>query len=668
MAPLGKAALALTLGLALYALVAGGYAAWRGRRRLAASAQNALVAAFATTALAALILVAALWRRDFSFEYVAAHTSRQLSTPYALSAFWGGQEGSLLLWLLILTGYGAAAVALNRRRTPDLVAWVVPLLGGTAAFFSLVLVFVATPFATQPAPPDGNGLNPSLQNPYMLAHPPLLYLGYVGLTLPWAFAMGALLARRADERWIVATRRWTLVAWTALGVGQLLGSHWAYVEVGWGGFYAWDPVENAALMPWLAATAFLHSVMVQEKRGMLKVWNVLLVSLAFWLALFGTFLTRSGVVNSIHSFAQSPIGSWFLAAIVIAAVFSLGLIFLRLPILRSQTKLESLISREASFLYNNLLFVALALTVLWGVTFPILSEAVRGETTNVHQSYYNFFLRVFGLPLLLLMGIAPLLAWRRASLRSLRASFAVPTAIALGTGIALLVFGFGDSAAGLLAYTFSAFVLGSIGYEVVRGTTARRALGEPSWLRALGSLVARNRRRYGGYVVHAAIVLLALGIAGTGAYGKEREGWLGRGESLAVAGYTVRYEGQEVRESANATELRARMGVFRGGKRVATLYPGKNAYVAEQQVSNEMAIHHDPRTLGDLALIADTIEQSGQRRVYVKALVKPLINLIWAAGVVFVCGALIALWPDAREERRLVARYDEARAAAAPAR
>ena len=267
---------------------------------------------------------------------------------------------------------------------------------------------MASPFATQAAPPDGAGLNPSLQNPYMVAHPPLLYLGYVGLTVPFAFAMGALLAGRTDERWIVATRRWTLLAWTALGVGQLLGAHWAYVEVGWGGYYAWDPVENAALMPWLAATAFLHSVMIQEKRGMLKVWNVVLVSLAFWLSLFGTFLTRSGVVNSIHSFTQSSIGPWFLGFIVVVVAFATAMIFCRLPLLRAKTRLESLVSREAAFLYNNLLLVALCLTMLWGVAWPILSEPVRGEAVVVGRPYYDFFLRVFGLPLLLLMGIGPL--------------------------------------------------------------------------------------------------------------------------------------------------------------------------------------------------------------------------------------------------------------------
>ena len=465
------------------------------------------------TLVAAIILLVALGRRDMTFVYVWQHTSHKLPLGYALSAFWGGQEGSLLLWLLVLTGYAGLAVWLNRR-SRDLVAWTVPVFGLVAVFFAFMLCFVSSPFSLQPTRADGNGMVPSLQNPYMLAHPPLLYLGYVGLTVPFAFAMGALLSGRTDERWIVATRRWTLAAWTFLGVGQLIGAHWAYVEIGWGGYYAWDPVENAALMPWLAATAFLHSVMIQEKRGMLKVWNMVLVALAFNLSLFGTFLTRSGVINSIHSFSKSSIGGWFLAFLGLMIFLSIALIRWRLPLLRTKTKLESLVSREATFLYNNLLLVALALTILWGVLYPILSDAVRGETRSVSKPYYDFFLHTFGLPLLLLMGLGPLVAWRRASLRSLGKTFVIPFTVAVATGVALLALGFGSSWPGLLTYTFSAFVAASIVLEFVRG---RAAAG------GIFRLIARNRRRYGGYIVHAAIVLLAIGIAGSSAYQTQRE-------------------------------------------------------------------------------------------------------------------------------------------------
>ena len=658
MSELGRAALFVCLALTLYATVAGVVAARERRRRLAVSAQNALIASFGAALVATVVLVVALLRHDFSFTYVANHTSSRLPWYFCVSAFWGGQEGSLLLWLLVLTAFSAAAVFLQRR-APDLIAWVVPILGLIGAFFAFLLVAVTSPFATQAAPVEGLGLNPSLQNLYMVAHPPALYLGYVGLAVPFAFAMGALLSGRTDERWIIVTRRWTLMAWAFLGIGQLLGSHWAYQEVGWGGYYAWDPVENAALMPWLAATAFLHSVMVQEKKGMLKVWNMLLVALAFSLSLFGTFLTRSGVLNSIHSFTEGSLGPWFLGFICFVVVGSLVLIRWRLPLLRSKTKLESLVSREASFLYNNLLLVALCLTILWGVVFPMLSEAVRGEAVTVGAPYYNFFLRSFGLPLLILMGIGPLIAWRRASLRSLGRTFLIPAAVALVAAVGLLAAGAGSSTAGMIAYTFSAFVLGSIVLEFVRGTRARRALTSSSWPRALGQLVSRNRRRYGGYVVHAAIVLLAVGIAGSNAYDSSTEGKVRPGQSLSSGGYTVTYRSLTREPKGNHVELRAQVDVYRGKTYLGQMQPGKNEYLAEQQISNEMAIRTDLLRAEDLNLILDQPNTDGS--IFLKMLVKPLVNLIWLAGIIFVLGSVITLWPDAREQRRLVERYQAAR-------
>jgi cytochrome c-type biogenesis protein CcmF len=659
---LGRIALVVCLGLSLYAVAAGTYAAIAGRRRLALSARNALVACLGAALVASAVLLLALVRSDFSFVYVADHTSLELPTPYKVSAFWGGQEGSLLLWLVILTAYSTAAVLLAQRAAAALVAWVVPVLGLVTGFFSLVLVAVATPFATQAAPPDGIGLNPSLQNPYMVSHPPALYLGYVGLAVPFAFGMAALLSRRTDELWIVLTRRWTLLAWAFLGIGQLLGAHWAYVEVGWGGYFAWDPVENAALMPWLVATAFLHSVMIQEKRGMLKVWNMLLVIGAFALSLFGTFLTRSGILNSIHSFTEGPLGGWFLGFICLVVVGSTVLVFWRLPLLRAKTRLESPISREATFLYNNLLLVAFCLTILWGVVFPILSEAVRGEALTVGPPYYNFFLKAFGLPLLLLMGIGPLVAWRRASLRSLGRSFVWPAAVALAVGLGLLAVGGGSSIPGLVAYTFSAFVLASIVLEFARGTRARHALSGDGWAGSFSELVARNRRRYGGYIVHAAIVLLAIGVAGSSAYDTVREAQLRPGESMRVGAYTLDYRRLDTREGKNALERRAVVDVRRDGRSLGTVEAGKNAYRAEGQVSNEVGIRSDWRTGEDLFVIADEIATDGT--VVFEVHISPLVNLIWVAGAVFLLGSLITLWPDAREQRRLAERYAGAPAAA----
>ena len=653
MADLGRAALITAFGLALYAVVAGSLAAYSGRRRLHESARNALVGVFAAAAVAALVLLNAFRTRDFSFTYVAQHSSLKLPFPYSFTAFWGGQEGSLLLWLLVLTGLGSAALLLNRELIRRLLPWTVPVLGGVAVFFTVVLSFVASPFARQVAPADGVGLTPSLQNPYMVIHPPLLYLGYVGMTIPFVFAAGAMISGRTDERWIVVTRRWTLLAWAALGIGILLGAKWAYEEVGWGGYYAWDPVENAALMPWLAATAFLHSVMVQEKKNMLRVWNVVLVSLAFCLSLFGTFLTRSGVLSSIHSFAQSSIGPWFLGFICVAAAFSTALILWRLPLLRARTRLESLASREAAFLYNNLLLVAFTLTVLWGVAFPLLSEAVRGEPITVGPPYFDFFLRVLGLPLLLLMGIGPLVAWRRSSLRALGASLIWPAVVALVTGALLLALGAGSSLPGLVAYTFCAFVLGAIALEFIRGTRARKALGASSWPNAFSSLVGRNRRRYGGYVVHAAIVLLALGIAG-GAYGSTKVQQLKPGQTMNIRGYDLRYVDTVARKGPNRTEVRARLAVSRDGKNLGVYEAGKNRYPVEGQDSNEVAIRTDWVRAEDLFVIGEQFNADGS--VVLKVLVNPLVDLIWLAGFVFLLGSLITMWPDELEQRRLARR------------
>ena len=403
-------------------------------------------------------------------------------------------------------------------------------------------------------------------------------------------------------------------------------------------------------MPWLAATAFLHSVMIQERKGMLKVWNMVLVALAFELSVFGTFLTRSGVVNSIHSFAKSPIGGWFLAFVVISSVFSLVLIMWRLPLLKARTKLESALSREATFLYNNLLLVALCLTVLWGVLFPIVTELVKGESRTIGRPYFDFFLRTFGLPLLLLMGIGPLVAWRRTSFRAIGRALAWPALVAVVAGIVLVALGAGSSKPGLIAYTFSAFVLGTIAVELVRGT---RATG------SLFTLIARNRRRYGGYIVHAAVVLLAIGIAGSSAYGSSTERRLVPGQSMKVNGYTLRLRGVRVTPTPNATETRAILDVR--GRYNGTIQSGDNQYRNPPEPSREIGLKTDWLRGEDLYVIADDVNPKTQV-VYVKVLVKPLVNLIWVAGIVFLLGSAVALWPDAREQRRLVTRLAPARA------
>ena len=619
------------------------------------------MASFVACLAAAVVLLGAFLTDDLSFAYVADHSSRDLPARYAFTALWSGQEGSLLFWVTILTGMGSAAVFLNRRLVADVLPWTVPIIAAIAGYFVIVLVFVSSPFTTAVAPVDGAGLNPSLQNPYMMAHPPMLYLGYVGLTIPFAFAMAALASKRTDERWIIATRRWTLLSWMFLGIGILLGSKWAYEEVGWGGWYAWDPVENAALMPWLVATAFLHSVMVQEKKNMLRVWNIVLVALAFGLSVFGTFLTRSGVINSIHSFSQSPIGAWFLGFVCVIALFSIAMIIWRLPLLRSRTKMESLISREAAFLYNNLFLVAFALTVLWGVAYPMVSEAVRGVASTVGAPYYNFFGIIFGLPLVILMGLGPLVAWRRASLRQLARSVAWPAGVALLTGVALLAAGAGSSLLGMVGYTFAAFVLAAITLEFVRGTRARKGFGDTTWAGAFTSLVGRNRRRYGGYIVHASIALLLIGAVGIGVYGTTSIRKLEPGQTMEVGGYTLRYIGSTQDTVANRTELRAQLAVSRGDKQLGTLAAGKNRYLeGNQEVSNEVGIRSDWLRAQDLFVIADRFNADGT--VWLKVLVNPLVNLIWISGLVFLLGSLVTMWPDAREQRRLAKRFAVAQA------
>jgi cytochrome c-type biogenesis protein CcmF len=554
----------------------------------------------------------------------------------------------------VLTGVGAAAVLLNRRLVIEALPWTVPILGGIGAYFAFIPNAVASPFATQAAPANGLGMNASLQNPYMMIHPPLLYLGYVGLTVPFAFAMAALASRRVDERWVVASRRWTLFSWTFLGVAILLGAKWAYESIGWGGYYAWDPVENAALMPWLAATAFLHSVMVQEKKNMLRVWNVVLIALTFSLTLFGTFLTRSGVINSIHSFSQSSIGGWFLAFIAVVVAGSTVLILARLSVLRTSIRLESLFSREAAFLYNNLLLVAFALTMLWGVAFPLLSQILRGVPVTVGPPYYNFFLRVFGLPLLLLMGIGPLLAWRRASLRSFVRAVAWPLLFALLVGATLLRAGAGSSPPGLTAYTFSAFVIAAVMLEFARGTRARKELGEATWVAAFTSLVSRNRRRYGGYVSHAAVVLLTIGVVGSSVYGSARTAHLLPGQTMSVGGYSATYLGTRLTRSPSHDALRGQFALSYRGKPVGIVAAGKNHYKVEQFFSNAVGIHTDWLRAEDVMLIGDQFDKDGS--VFLKIAVNPLIDLIWIAGIVFLFGSVVAMWPDAREQRRLARR------------
>ncbi|HEY6073617.1 MAG TPA: heme lyase CcmF/NrfE family subunit, partial [Anaerolineales bacterium] len=558
------------------------------RQELIRSGSAAVYANFLLMAIASAALLQALLARDFGNAYVASYSSKDLGFWYTLSAFWAGQAGSLLFWALLLTGF-AALVVWRQSVYRELMPYVVATLMGTAAFFMLLLAFVSSPFARVPfTPADGSGLNPLLQNPGMFFHPPTQYLGYVGFTIPFAFAIAAMATKRLDDEWIRATRRWTLMAWFFLTWGVIFGMQWAYVELGWGGYWAWDPVENASLMPWLTATAFLHSVMIQEKRDMLKVWNLVLIILTFALSIFGTFLTRSGVLSSVHSFALSSMGPLFFGFILLTLAVGFILLFIRLPSLRSAAELDSLVSRESSFLFNNLILVGAAFSVFLGTIFPLLSEAVRGVKISVGPPFFNQVNVPIGLGLLLLMGLCPLLAWRKASTRNLTRNFLIPAGITIVGAVLMAAFGLTNPIA-LVAFTLSVFTTASILQDFHRGAMVRRSHGEAYPL-AVAHLITRNHRRYGGYVVHIGMILLFAGMAGA-AFSSEREAVLKKGQSVALKQYTLRYEGASQYPTKSAQVTAATLTVFNGGDQVAVMNPQRNFHKTHQdQPMTEVAI------------------------------------------------------------------------------
>lgn len=598
---------------------------------------------FAFAATASLLLVIELVRHDFALQYVAERISRDLPLPYAITSFWSGQQGSLLLWLTVLAGFGVLAwrttsLSANARAYANAIVLVV------ASFFAVLVAFVARPFAlAQSVVPDGAGMSPSLQNYWMAIHPPALYLGFVGITIPFAMVMGALLAKERDDMWVRATRRWTLVAWIFLSLGLLLGARWAYEEIGWGGFWAWDPVENAALMPWLTMTAFLHSIMVQERRGMMRFWNVALIALSFCLSIFGTFLTRSGVLSSVHSFVSSSIGIWFIAFLAVAIAASFVALFLGRTRLRAQHDVETVISRETTFLFNNLLLVSISLMVLWGVLYPILSAGIGGNRISLQAPYYNFFLAAFGIPLLFLMGIGPLVSWRQSSLSAVAKLAWFPFAIAVIVGVVVEVFFSHQGWAPVCALSFAAFVLASVAFEFYRGVKAHRSHASVSRAASLRSLFAKNRRRYGGYVVHGGVGLLVIAIVGSTAYTRQTERTIKVGQSASIGAYKLELREIERKRAQGSMQVRAVFDVHNGKRHIGTIRSGKNFYPASGETSNEVGIHHNFRNGEDLFIAVDSLQKRAS--VDAKILINPLVNLLWFAGIMMVIGAIIALVP-----------------------
>jgi cytochrome c-type biogenesis protein CcmF len=648
---LGSLSLWLAFLVGLWGAITGFAGGAQGRADLQQSARHATFALFAALAVAVICLEIAIFRHDFSVQYVASRTSRNLPTFYLWSALYSGQEGSLLFWAAVLSLFGVLTQVLTSRRHRIYLPYVAAITCLVATFFVSVMLFAANPFQRLPfTPMDGSGMNPQLQNPGMVFHPPMLYLGYISITIPFAFAIAALLTKKLDAEWLVAVRKWTLVSWLFLSVGLLIGMWWAYVELGWGGYWAWDPVENAALLPWLVMTAFLHSVMVQEKRGMLKKWNLALIIGAWVLSIFGTFLTRSGVISSVHSFTQSPVGYFFLAFLVVTAVASFTLYATRLPLLEAEATLESMVSREAGFLFNNLLLIGIAFSVLWGTLFPILSEAVRGTKITVGPPFFNQVNIPLGLALLAMTGVGPLIAWRRASLANLRRQFAVPATSGVFVLLILLVAGMRDVGA-LMAFSIGGFVLGTVVQEFARGTRARhRQYGEAIPV-ALVQLLSRNRRRYGGYIVHVAIVMLFVAFAGM-AFKTETQATLRPGETATLRGpdghvYSFTHLGISQYNALNRQVTAALVEAQRDGKPIGRLRTEKRQHVDALgrptfEPSTEVGIMSGLRV--DLYVVLAGLVNGTEQAVF-RFTINPLVWWVWFGGFVLVIGGLIVLWP-----------------------
>jgi cytochrome c-type biogenesis protein CcmF len=698
-ADLGRALLIIALVLAVYTVAAGLRGARSGRREWAHSARRAVYSLAGVLTLAVVVLETAFQRDDFSLGLVADNSSTTTPVFYKLTAMWSSQAGSLLLWVWVLSIFSAIALVATRRRLKEVVPYATAVLGAIAAFFCALLVFKVSPFTSIAAPPaEGAGLNPLLRHPSMMFHPPLLYSGYVGFSIPFAFAIGALAARRVDAEWIRSTRRFALIAWAFLSLGILLGARWSYSELGWGGYWGWDPVENASLMPWLVGTAFLHSAMVQEKRNMLKVWNASLIVATFTLALLGTFLVRSGILDSIHAFGASTIGGYFLALIAIVVAGSTALIVSRLDDLRSEHRLESLASREAFFLLNNLALVGLCFVIAWGTFFPLISEAVTGDRASVGPPWFDRYTVPLALALVLLSGVGPLLAWRRITPSHLRRTFATPLVAGAVACVALILFTDAErSLTSLACFVFVAFTITAIGGELVGAVRARRSMSRDSYPAALTATVRRNRRRWGGFTVHVGIAVLLLGVAASSAFNSERDVRLAPGQSARVGGYDVRYVRPTSSLSNEKIDFGAVLDVRKDGKRVAVLRPSRSYFASQDssmgaigrffrgestsEVGLRTGLRRDVWTAvqPDLRVLNQPIREANRRfgdapakvqAVLIAALsqrylnrappatfrviVNPMVSWIWIGGMIVLGGALFALWPSPLAARRRV--------------
>ncbi|MBW4025936.1 MAG: heme lyase CcmF/NrfE family subunit [Acidobacteria bacterium] len=657
----GSFALLLALALSAYTLVVGAIALRQiatsasGRvapEKLAETARRAGIGSFFAVTAAAFALVWAAFTNDFSVSYILHHSNRALPGPYKFAALWSGQEGSLLLWAWLLAAYGFV-LRLRHKVDVKLTAYASTILAGIQLFFLALLNFAAPPFAlvSGQVPADGFGLNPLLQYPEMVIHPPMLYLGYVGFSVPFAFALGALMMRYPGEKWIHITRRWTMVTWLFLTCGIFLGAHWAYSVLGWGGYWGWDPVENASLMPWLTGTAFLHSVMMQEKRGMMKNWNVWLIFSTFMLSILGTLLTRSGLVSSVHAFAESSIGTWFWAFLIIVMSVCLFTFVLQRDHLKSENKLESLVSRESSFLFNNLVLLAACFTVLWGTLLPVISEYVQGNKITVGPPFYNRVAVPIGIFLLFLTGIGPLLAWRSSSFKSIRKNFILPLAAGLATALILIACGerpwhnFSEEQGAfysLMAWSMAALVTTAISAEFLRGAGVISRHTGKNIFASMVQLTRRNTRRYGGYIVHFGVVVIFIGLAGS-AFNQNKEQELGFKQSMTLGPYRLECQSYTQDSNLNYDTEYALLDVYRAGKKITQLSPERRFYQASQTTSTIVANHS---TLAwDLYVIyAGKDPDTGQP--IIKVFLNPLVAWIWIGVIIVIFGTAVALMPN----------------------
>jgi len=717
-ATVGRALLILALVVAIYGVLASLYGARRGRPEWVVSGRRSVYAVAALCTGAFGILEFAFLRSDFQFATVASHSSTTTPTFYKAAAAWSSQEGSLMLWVWLLSLWSSLVLFLTRRSLRRVAPYATAVLLGFAAFFAALLIFLETPFGLNAVvPAEGNGLNPLLRHPSMMIHPPMLYSGYTLFAIPFAFAVGALITRQVGAAdWIRATRRFALAAWFFLGIGILLGARWSYAELGWGGYWAWDPVENASLLPWLTGTAFLHSIMIQEKRGMLKIWNVSLVLATGILSILGTFLVRSGILDSIHAFGASTLGVPFVIFIAILIAGSIGLVVWRREQLRSENRLDSLLSREAIFLMNNLVLVAMAFVVFWGTFWPLIAEALTGNRRALGPPWFDRYTVPLTLVLVLLSGIGPVIAWRRATASNARRNFLLPTAMALTLGVVLALSGAAGRPLALAMFVVGGFVVASVGQEFWRGVVVRRAMTGESPPGALVSLVARNRRRYGGYLVHVGMAVLFIGVAASTAFNDARDIRLVTGSTTKVGDYAFTYREPTSKISVTSNgrlekiTLGAVMQVRKNGRLVSTLRPSRSYFPSrddslgplgrffEGEATSEIGLKAGLR--GDLwaAMTPDKnallpqIEEGdrvfaaaagkltpqveaqllgqalrGIAKSYVanpppatfRLITSPLVTWIWLGAIIVFLGALIAIWPGGgdRVRQRTQARY-----------